>query len=93
MLRPEILLFGQAAVWRLNMCLAVPGRIVSIEGAAGLIDILGVKRKASLELIDNVKVGDFVLIHAGCAIEKVNRKEALKTIALFREITEEWKEI
>jgi len=70
------------------MCLAVPGKIISIdkENNQATIDY-GNKtiRKANISLV-SVSVGDYVLVHAGFAIQKVNPKEAEETLALFREI-------
>ncbi|MDG6228869.1 MAG: HypC/HybG/HupF family hydrogenase formation chaperone [Candidatus Thermoplasmatota archaeon] len=70
------------------MCLAVPGKIISIdkENNQATIDY-GNKtiRKANISLV-TVSVGDYVLVHAGFAIQKVDPKEAEETLALFREI-------
>lgn len=70
------------------MCLAVPGKLVEIDGNKGLVEIMGVSREVSLELLKDVKTGDYVIIHAGCAIQKVDEEEALNTIELFKEIKE-----
>jgi len=68
------------------MCLAVPGRVVCIKGGNCMVDVLGALREASLELLDGVNVGDYVLVHAGCAIQKLDKEEALKTLELCREV-------
>jgi len=68
------------------MCLAIPGKIIKIEGKNAVADILGVERKISVELLENIKIGDYVLIHAGCAIQVVDEEEAKKTIQLFNEL-------
>ena len=52
------------------MCLAVPGRIVELSGQAAVVDLGGVRRAASVAFIDDPKIGDYVLLHAGFAIEK-----------------------
>lgn len=70
------------------MCLALPGKIIEIQGKMGVIEMMGVRREVSLELIKDYKVGDYVLVHAGCAITKVDEEEAIKTIELFSEIKE-----
>lgn len=62
------------------MCLAVPMKIVKIDGSEGLVESSGLKRKANFSLIKSPKVGEYVLLHAGFAIEKVKEKEAQKTI-------------
>lgn len=68
------------------MCLGLPGRIIKIEDKTGLVEILGVSREISMELLKDIKIGDYVLIHAGCAIEKIDEEEALRTIELFKEL-------
>ena len=67
-----------------TMCLAVPMQIVEIQGASGIAEVSGVRRQVSLALLAGVKLHDWVLIHAGFAISKVNRSEAQKSLALFR---------
>ena len=68
------------------MCLGVPMQVVKIEGETALCEIDGVTREASLMMVEGIKVGDFVLIHAGFAIEKLDEQDAQQTLALFREI-------
>jgi len=70
------------------MCLGIPGKVIKIEAKSSLVEILGVTREISIELLENVKVGDYVITHAGCAIQKLDEDEALKTIELFKEIEE-----
>lgn len=70
------------------MCLALPGKIIQIEGKTSIVEILGVKREVSMELIKDYEVGEYVLIHAGCAIQKIDEEEAIKTEELFRELKE-----
>lgn len=70
------------------MCLAIPGKIVEIdtENQHATIDYGdGTKRQANVSLVD-VKKGDFVLVHAGFAIEVLDKKEAMETLDLFREM-------
>ena len=68
------------------MCLAVPMRIIDIEGEKMVAEIDGVRREASLMMLsEEVKVGDFVLIHAGFAISRLDEDEALETLDLMRE--------
>lgn len=68
------------------MCLSIPGKIVEIVGTTAVADILGASREISLELVPNVGIGDYVLIHAGCAIQKLDEEEARNTIDLFNEL-------
>ena len=71
------------------MCLAIPAKVTQI-GADSLadVDILGVKRQVSLDLTPQAGVGDYVLVHAGFAIEVVDEQFALETIELIREFPE-----
>lgn len=68
------------------MCLAIPMKVVEIEGDFGKVEVEGVRRKASFQLLPGVEVGDYVLIHAGFAIEKINEEEAKKTLDLLSEL-------
>ena len=65
------------------MCLAVPGKILSIEGSSAKVDILGTTKEASLMLVGGARVGDYVLIHAGFAIEFIDEKRARETLKLM----------
>jgi len=67
------------------MCLAIPGKIVERKGDKGKIDFGGTYREANLSLV-SAKVGEYVIVHAGFAISKVNKKEAEKTLKLVRQI-------
>ena len=68
------------------MCLAVPMKIVEIKGDEGFVESSGLKRKVNLSLLKNPKIGEYILLHAGFAIERVKDKEAKKTLKLLREI-------
>lgn len=70
------------------MCLAVPGKIISIVENIAKVEIMGVTRDVSIDLLKNANVGDNVLVHAGCAIQKVDEDEAAKTLELFNELKE-----
>ena len=67
------------------MCLAIPMKIESIEGQIGRASIPGGQYAARLDFLDNVKVGDYVLVHAGFAIEILDEAEALKTLEILQE--------
>ncbi len=70
------------------MCLAIPGKIVTIDtkNQSATVDYgSGTKRKANVSLVE-VKIGDYVLVHAGFAIQVLDEKEAKETLALFREM-------
>jgi hydrogenase expression/formation protein HypC len=68
------------------MCIAVPMKLIDVRGNQGVADVGGVRRMVGLQLLDNVKSGDYVLVHAGFAIQKVDEEEALKTLDLFKEL-------
>jgi len=67
------------------MCIAIPSKIVNIENNMATVDVDGVKREASLLLLDDPKVGDYVVVHAGFAIHKINEAEAMESLKLMRE--------
>lgn len=67
------------------MCLAIPGRLISIEGGEGTIDYDGVTRRVELCLVPDAKPGDRVLVHAGFVIAVLDPKEGLELEALARE--------
>ncbi|MFH1102195.1 MAG: HypC/HybG/HupF family hydrogenase formation chaperone [Pseudomonadota bacterium] len=67
------------------MCLAIPSKIVNIQNNMATLDVDGVKREASLLLLEDVKVGDYVIVHAGFAIHKIDEAAAKETIELLRE--------
>lgn len=67
------------------MCLAIPSRITKIESNMATIDVDGVQREASLLLLEDPKVGDFVIVHAGFAIQKIDESAAQETLSLLRE--------
>ncbi|MCD6515002.1 MAG: HypC/HybG/HupF family hydrogenase formation chaperone [Candidatus Asgardarchaeia archaeon] len=69
------------------MCLGIPGKIVKIKGKIAIVDFGGVEREAIIALLDDVKVGDYVIVHAGYAIEKLRPEEAEETLKLLREIS------
>ena len=70
------------------MCLALPCRIVAIDGDNATIDVSGMKKDISLALMDEVAVGDYVIVHVGYALTKLDPEEAEKTLALFAEMGE-----
>lgn len=70
------------------MCVAYPGRVVSIEGTHGMVDFSGSEVRVNLSMVP-AKLGDYVLVHAGMAIQIVKKDEAKDWIALFKEIGEE----
>ncbi len=70
------------------MCLAIPVRIKSINGTEAVVEIGGITRKTSLMLTPEARVGDYVLLHAGYAINILDQAEAEETLAIFAEMSE-----
>jgi hydrogenase expression/formation protein HypC len=68
------------------MCLAIPMKLIKIKGNKGEVELSGVRKEISLDLLDSVKVGDYLIVHAGFAIEKLNEGEAKKTLEIWKEI-------
>jgi hydrogenase expression/formation protein HypC len=68
------------------MCLSIPGRVATINEGEAKVEISGNTIRASLDLLDNIKIGDYVLVHAGYAIQKIDEDEAIKTLELLKEI-------
>jgi hydrogenase expression/formation protein HypC len=70
------------------MCLALPMRITAIEGSLATIAAEGLEQRASLALVPQARVGDYVLVHAGYAINVIDEAEAQETLALLAELSE-----
>ena len=70
------------------MCLAIPARVMSVEGNEAEVEVGGVGRRASIVLTPEAKVGNYVLLHAGYAINVIDKEEAEETLRLFKEIAE-----
>ena len=68
------------------MCLAVPVRVVSIEGNEAEVEIGGVRRRVSIMLTPEARVGDYVLLHTGYAINVINEAEAQETLKILEEM-------
>ncbi len=70
------------------MCLGIPGRVDRIDGVMATVEFGGVGRQVSLELVpDEVAVGDYVLVHAGFALERIDEEEARETLQMLKEAT------
>jgi len=70
------------------MCLAIPSKIVKIEDNMATIDVEGVQRKVSLLLLEDAMVGEYVIVHAGFAIQRIEEAAAMETLNLLREAAE-----
>ena len=75
------------------MCLAIPMRVKEINGDYGVVELDGVSYNAGLQLLNDVKAGDYVIIHAGFAIEKLDEKEANEIYDLFKTLGEDEKNV
>ena len=71
------------------MCLGIPARIVKIENGMGTIDMDGTQREVSLLLQEDARVGDYVIVHAGFAIHRVDEEEALESLKFLRQMVTE----
>jgi hydrogenase expression/formation protein HypC len=71
------------------MCLAIPSEIVEIRDKMATIDVAGIRREVSLLLLpEEASIGDFVLVHAGFAIHKIDKEAAEEALKLIQELTE-----
>ncbi len=70
------------------MCLGIPGKVLEIEKNVAKVDVGGLLRDVSLDLCPDVSVGEYVLIHTGFAIQKVDEEEARETLELLRQLAE-----
>jgi len=69
------------------MCLAIPVQVEQLLGAdSAIVNLGGVKKEVSLALVEDVAVGDYVILHAGYALQKLDQEEAEHTLALFAEM-------
>ncbi|MDP2752193.1 MAG: HypC/HybG/HupF family hydrogenase formation chaperone [Rhodocyclaceae bacterium] len=69
------------------MCLAIPALVVELlPDSQGVVDVGGVRKIISLALVDNIAVDDYVIVHVGFALQKLDQNEAEKTLALFAEM-------
>jgi hydrogenase expression/formation protein HypC len=67
------------------MCLAIPARIISIKDHLATVDVDGVLRRADLTLVENARIGDYVIMHAGFAIDVMDERAGRESLALLRE--------
>jgi hydrogenase expression/formation protein HypC len=71
------------------MCLAIPMKIIEVDGVTAVTEVDGVKRRARLDFLPEAGVGDYVLVHAGLAIAKVDAAAAQETLDLLRKLADE----
>ncbi|MCG6918191.1 MAG: HypC/HybG/HupF family hydrogenase formation chaperone [Deltaproteobacteria bacterium] len=68
------------------MCLAIPAKIVNIEESMGTVDMAGIQKKVSLILLEDAQVGDYVIVHAGFGIHKIDEAAAMESLRVLREM-------
>jgi hydrogenase expression/formation protein HypC len=72
------------------MCLAIPGKVLEVDTerqpAMGKVSFGGIKKEVCLDLVPDVKVGEYVIVHVGFAISKMDEEEALETLKLFEQM-------
>lgn len=71
------------------MCLAIPAKIIDIDGIMATADVGGVQKTISLALVDDIAVNDFVIVHVGYALNRLDPEEAELTLQLFRQVARE----
>lgn len=70
------------------MCLAIPMRVVTIDGSRGQVDASGVLLEVAFDLVDEIQLGDYVLVHAGYAIARLSADEAEENLAILQRLSE-----
>jgi hydrogenase expression/formation protein HypC len=70
------------------MCLAIPAQIIALEKYSAKVDIMGVEGEVNIQLIEEPKVGDYILVHAGCAIQSIDSEYFDYLQKVFQEVTE-----
>jgi hydrogenase expression/formation protein HypC len=70
------------------MCLSIPAKVVYIKGNVADVSVGGTIFKAGLQMVENIKIGDYILLHTGFAIQKISEVEALETLRLLNEIND-----
>lgn len=68
------------------MCLGIPGRIIEISGLNAKVDVAGVRKDINMRLLDGARVGDYVIVHAGFAIERLDEGKAAETISMIEKV-------
>jgi hydrogenase expression/formation protein HypC len=72
----------------ISMCVAIPSQIAEIQEGMATVDVGGARRRVSLLLLPDADVGDYVLVHAGFAIKRIDEQEALETLRILEEIAQ-----
>jgi len=70
------------------MCLSIPAKVISIDGKTAVVSVGGAEYEANLEMVEDVKIGDYILLHTGLAIEKLSEEDALESLKVFEEFAD-----
>ena len=70
------------------MCLAIPGKVLSLDGNKGVVEIGNMKREVFMHLVPDAVVDEYVLVHAGCAIQLIDEEEAKITLDILKELAQ-----
>jgi hydrogenase expression/formation protein HypC len=70
------------------MCLSIPAKVEQMDGEMAVVSVGGTKYNASLQMLDDIKVGDYILLHTGFAIQKLSEEEAAESLKVFEEFEE-----
>jgi len=70
------------------MCLGIPAKVINVNGDKALVSVGGTEYEASIQLLDDVKPGDYVLLHTGFALEKISEEEAMETFRILKALDE-----
>jgi len=70
------------------MCLSIPAKVEKIEGEMAIVSVGGATYQASLQMLDDIKEGDYILMHTGFAIQKIDEDEAAESLKAFQEFSE-----
>jgi hydrogenase expression/formation protein HypC len=73
---------------KIKMCLSIPAKVEQIDGEMAVVSVGGTKYNASLQMLDDVKIGDYILMHTGFAIQKMTPEEAIESLNVFKEFEE-----
>lgn len=74
------------------MCLATPMQITCIDGTVATVESAGVQMDIGLDLVDEAAVGDYVIVHAGYAIQRLSQDEAQETLAILERLRQSWEQ-
>ena len=72
----------------LKMCLSIPGKVISVEGDMAKVSVGGAEYNASLQLLEDINPGDYVLVHTGFAIQRISKEDADETMKLLSELAD-----